>query len=132
MSTKQKGRRAVVKCVTDFYHRDNGWLVDNVEKHGRFVKQKDLFGLFDIMAIHPERNPIFIQVTCNKPHVHKNYIEFSIQFPLLEIMQYVNCDKIDKAKGWLIFQYKNGEMFKCDEREKSKTLIKKQKKNGKK
>jgi hypothetical protein len=79
--------------------RKIGWLVDVVEKTGRFIKVKDLFGLFDLLCLKSISDfpstftrVLLVQVTCNKPHVHTPLAEFKKQFPELLIRQYVRMD----------------------------------------
>lgn len=104
-----------------------GWIVDKVEKQGRFgasktkhfltgkeIKSRDLFGFFDLIAIRV--NPSsgmteirLVQVTCNKPHTHKDYHDFAKTYVLnhgmgldrLTVWQYVWMDR----KGWKTFKY---------------------------
>ncbi len=99
-STKAKGNRIQRKLIEEL--ESYGWLVDKVEKTGRFVKQKDLFGLFDLISIKKHKIQ-FIQVTCNKPHKHTPYSAFAKQFGhhRLDILQYVWYDR----KGWVIHKY---------------------------
>ena len=74
-SARQKGNRSVAKCVHILVSL--GYIVENVEKRGRFVKQKDLFGLYDLIAIHKDYPPCLVQVASNKAHTHKPYLEFA-------------------------------------------------------
>ena len=46
---RQKGNRNRNKVIE--YFRDRGFLVGIVERTGRFIKEKDLFGFGDIIAI---------------------------------------------------------------------------------
>lgn len=78
---------------------DKGFLVDKVEKTGRRIKVKDLFGLFDIMCIKL-RTVFFVQITTNVPHTHYKYQEFADKYDLL-VLQFVHYDR----KGWKIFSY---------------------------
>ena len=73
--SSNKGKRNVVKVKDLFTHM--GYIVDDCEKVGRFLKQKDLFGAFDLVALHLTEKPCFIQVSSNVPHVHKKYLEFT-------------------------------------------------------
>ena len=95
----------------------SGFLVDTVEKTGRFHKQKDLFGLFDIFCIK-KGSAVLIQITSNRPHPHKPYQDFSKNYHNngIEIQQWVYYDR----KGWRIFEYRMGMKLEKDERKKSK------------
>ena len=77
-----------------------GWLVGKVEQGGKFTKIKDLFGLFDLVAIKPGDLHL-IQVTCNRPHTHKHYQAFVDKY-LVHAYQWVFVDR----KGWKQFIYK--------------------------
>ena len=68
MRTRQKGTRIRKKCRDMF--ETHGWTVDVVEKTGKFNKETDLFGLFDLCCVRGH-NVAFIQVTCTNPHTHK-------------------------------------------------------------
>ena len=59
---RQKGYRSVAKARK--YYEKQGYIVANLEKTGKFVKEKDLFGLWDILALK-DRKHIFIQVKTN-------------------------------------------------------------------
>ena len=101
MNTRIKGNRIQRKCIELL--EDEGFLVDKVEKTGKFQKQKDLFGLFDLIAIKPDVVRL-VQVTCNRPHTHKEYLEFSKHYPIASCYQYVWLDR----KGWKTFWYVGG------------------------
>ena len=92
-----------------------GYLVDTVEKTGRFHKQKDLFGLFDIFCIR-KGVAVLIQVTSNKPHKHNDYQEFSKKYHNngIEFWQWAWIDN----KGWKRWQYQMGGKTLYDETKK--------------
>lgn len=77
INRRHKGWRSRRKCVLKL--EKAGWVVDVVEKTGRFRKNKDLFGLYDLCCIKPGV-VLFIQVTSTRPHVHKPYHEFANVF----------------------------------------------------
>lgn len=64
MSSKarQKGYRSV-KAVRDVLEAD-GYIVGNVERNSKFSKERDLFGLWDLLAVRG-RQHIYIQVKTN-------------------------------------------------------------------
>lgn len=74
-SKRAKGNRSVAKCTSIL--TGIGYIVENVENTRRFAKQRDLFGLYDLIAIHKENPPCLIQITSNTPHTHKRYLEFA-------------------------------------------------------
>ena len=74
-SARAKGTRNVNK-VKDLFTR-MGYLIDDCERRGRHLKQKDLYGHFDCVAVHPTEKPCFIQVSSNVPHTHKKYLDFT-------------------------------------------------------
>lgn len=111
MKTKTKGNRIQLKLIKEL--EKLGYTVGKVENGGKFTKVKDLFGLFDLVAIG-KNDVCFIQVTCNRPHTHKRYLDFSIKhdFSRVEFLQYVWYDR----KGWVIFIYVHGKKLKYDMR----------------
>lgn len=68
--SKAKGNRTRYKCIE--YYEDLGYQVETVEKTHRFAKIKDLFGLFDLLAIK-DREVLFIQVKTNTPATQKPF-----------------------------------------------------------
>ena len=70
---RQKGYRSVQKAVD--YYENEGWKVDKVEKTGKFVFEKDLYGLFDLLCIK-QNLVLFVQVKSNRPATKKPYAEF--------------------------------------------------------
>jgi len=111
--TRAKGNRNQRRCIEKL--QSEGWLVDKVEKTGKFIKQKDLFGLFDIVALKGKYTT-FIQITSNRPHTHKKYLEFGRMYGNDQrlIEQWVHYDH----KGWVVFWYDPDGRVKIDERRK--------------
>lgn len=102
MKRRAKGNRHRRKCIERL--EKLGYQVDVVEKTGRFCKQKDMFGLFDLIAIKP-LNTMFIQVASqSSQHPHGPLIEFADKYKNITVRQYVWVDR----KGFKIFNYKNG------------------------
>lgn len=62
MNTHAKGNRN--KNKTKEYLQNQGYIVADVEKSGRFIKEKDAFGFCDLIAICP-LDTIFCQVKSN-------------------------------------------------------------------
>ena len=100
VKTRIKGNKNVRKCIELL--TSEGWLVDKVEKTGRFIKDKDLFNLMDLVAVGDDTT-LFVQVKSNRPGVHKRYQEFANKYagPHLLVRQYVWVDR----KGWKVFKY---------------------------
>ena len=100
VNPRNKGNRIQRKLIT--YLESKGWIVSKAEVGGKFVKQKDMFGLFDLVAIKPG-TVLFVQVTCNRPHTHKNFQSFSNKYAndSIWIEQYVYMD----YKGFNKFIY---------------------------
>ncbi len=98
---RAKGNRVQRELITML--ENHGWLVGKVEVGGKFVKQKDLFGLFDLCAMGTSGEVMFIQVTCNRPHAHKKYEAFAKKYahPMLLFRQYVRVDR----NGWKTTEY---------------------------
>ncbi len=80
-----------------------GYLCAIVERTGRFIKDKDLFGIGDIFAIKTT-NIMIVQVTSNRPKPDTPFMEFSIRFPVVEVMQMIWYDH----KGWRFISYIHG------------------------
>ena len=72
---KLKGYRTVAKIKQVL--TKNGYIVSNLEKTGKFVKEKDLWNLWDLIAIKSKEH-LFIQAKTNmKGHKWKEpYIKF--------------------------------------------------------
>lgn len=93
---KIKGWRNRRKAITEL--EASGWLVDTVEKTHRFAKQKDCFGLFDILALDNQGKTLLLQVTTNVPHSHWKYEEFAVKYPQVLTEQWVYMDKRKPTK----------------------------------
>lgn len=98
MTSRSKGNRNRRACITLL--EQQGFVVDVVEKTSRFAKIKDLFGLFDIVAISSKK-VVFIQVTTNSPHSHQPLSDFKALYPFVGVAQYVWYD----YKGFKVFTY---------------------------
>lgn len=100
---RAKGNRIQRKLI-DEMQRD-GFIVSKAESGGKFNPEKDLFGLFDLVAIDCVSNKgavHFIQVTTNRPHKHSDYQEFVDQcVPKAVVVQVVWYDR----RGWKKFFY---------------------------
>lgn len=111
MKTRTKGNRNQRKAITEL--EEKGYLVSKVELGGKFTTQKDLFGLFDLVAIAPNGKVYFIQITTNRPHTHKDYVAFVKRYkPSAVIEQWVWFDR----KGWKKFLYLKDKYKVVDER----------------
>lgn len=112
-NSRAKGWRNQNKCINDF--KDRGFDVAVVERGGKFLKEKDAFGLFDI-ACMDLGTTYWVQVTTNRNHPHKPYIEFSEKHQQLgtTFQQFVWYDN----DNWRIFTYKNGKKTEEDRRRK--------------
>lgn len=81
MKTRKKGNRNRRKAIELL--ESEGFLVDIVEKTGKFVKQKDLFGLWDLMAIKrlPEYTEVrLVQVKSNTKPTMKPFRQFKEEY----------------------------------------------------
>jgi len=105
MKTRTKGNRLVNKCKKTLC--DAGCQVAIVERTGKFVKEKDAFGLFDLLALHWDGGVCLIQVTGKQPHTHRKYEEFSRKFKKTGIVFQQWC--WIPYKGFKVFTYKRGE-----------------------
>lgn len=111
VNARAKGSRNEKKYIDELVSQS--WLVDRVEKKGKFLKEKDLFGLFDLIALKGNIT-MLVQVTTNRPHTHKDYSDFAKKWyhPLRRIRQVVWYDR----KGWVIFDYDQFKKDKVDNR----------------
>ena len=114
--TRAKGNRSVIKAIN--YYENDGWLVDKVEKTGKWVFEKDLFSKacdgFDLIGIK-QNKVVFIQVKTNKPATQKTYIAFS----RLYAGQNVNVEVYTwyDRRGPVIHQFfSNGKVNRLDKR----------------
>jgi hypothetical protein len=60
---KAKGYRTVARIRKKLLYRD--FIVANLEKSGKFIEEKDLFNLWDLLAINKKLH-IFIQAKTNQ------------------------------------------------------------------
>lgn len=99
MNTRRKGNRGQLELIKHL--ESKGFIVDKVEKTGRFTESKDMFGLFDLVAIKAHCI-YFIQVTHNNHHTHKRLIEWvNLNGENVMVVQMVKYD----YKGWKRFDY---------------------------
>ena len=99
--TRAKGNRARLELVKNF--EAHGYDVAIVERTGRFIKIKDAFGLFDLCVWRGDE-VAFVQVTCNRPHSHKSYKEFSKTHHNAHVLQFVKID----GGTWDAYSYDDG------------------------
>jgi hypothetical protein len=81
-----------------------------VERTGQFIKDKDLFGVGDILCIHKTTSGAdtvvkIVQTTCSVPHVHKPFFDFANRFPGLLLEQWVMMNRA----GWRVYSYTAGQ-----------------------
>lgn len=126
LNTKRKGQRTVDKAI--IYLINHGWtLVDKCEKTGRFVKQKDLFGLFDLVAFR--YNAVcFIQVKTNQTGGCVKDIETFALNHKIKGTHYWVMTWYDR-KGFKIHKFNMLKKEHIDERNKNFKIIKKEQKN---
>lgn len=117
-STRAKGARSVRHALD--YYTSQGWLVDKVEKTGRFIVDKDLYNLFDLVGVK-KNHSVFIQVKTNVPPNRAKYLEFASRYAgdrlLVESFTWYDRD------GFTILQYlDNGEIVRNNENRKTKNV----------
>lgn len=78
-SARRKGNTTQRKAIA--YLEGQGWLVDKVEKTGKFCKEKDLFGLFDLICVMFGM-VLFVQVKTNVPAPRKPLSNFCKKYNL--------------------------------------------------
>ena len=109
VNTYLKGWRTVRKGRNKL--EEDKWVTADVENKGRFIKEKDLFGLFDVIAIKAGKTKL-IQFKTNRMPSFKPYLKFAKDYPQfdVEIWCWVNY------KGWRIWKaLKNGKKKKSKE-----------------
>lgn len=105
MNTHLKGLRTIKKC-RDKLEKEN-WLtakVENSTKYGR----KDLFGLFDVMAIRPNRTKLIQCKTNTKPPMNP-FDKWAKLFPQFEV------------EVWIWKDYKDFRIIKCPSQKKKQS-----------
>lgn len=75
VNLRRKGNRTVRRCLV--WLHSHGWLVGLVERTGRFIKDKDLFGLFDAVCVDVGGHCLFVQFKTNVPAHLGNLLTFS-------------------------------------------------------
>ena len=98
MNTKAKGQRAVRACLKDL--SSDGWISETVEKSGMYLKNRDLFGLWDIISIKGWRTKL-IQVKTNRKPVLLPFMEFQKEHPQFQCEVWVWKDRQGFSKYWL-------------------------------
>jgi len=112
MSNRAKGKRTIRKAK-DFYS-EKGWQIEDVEKSGKYTKETDLFGLFDLVGIK-DGQVLFVQVKTNRPATQAPFKEFAKKHcgDAILVHVYTHYD----YKGAVIQKYKNnGKVIKEDYR----------------
>ena len=109
MNSRQKGNRTVRKGIEILLNC--GYIVDTVEKHGRFTKYKDLFskwfednnfkGGFDVIALNEYRIRL-IQFKTNQPGSLLPYKAFASVFGNVVYTE-LWCWK--NRKGFVIYKF---------------------------
>ena len=114
--SRNKGSKNVRRCIAFLESQD--WNVANIERKGRHLKEKDAYGIGDLMGVKDYRPYIqdkrfrqdriktawmLIQVTSNKPHTMKMYKEFAKSYcsDVHLLRQYVFVDR----KGFKVYDY---------------------------
>jgi len=113
--SKTKGRRTQNKAIE--YLQEQGYLVDTVEKTGRFRKYKDLYSSvcvscflsrgeddccknpdpfegFDIIGIKPDET-VYVQIKTNSPATQRTFKKFAKRYagPHLRVFCYTWYDR---------------------------------------
>lgn len=104
VKTRQKGNKARLEVIK--YLESRGYKVAIVERTGRFIKEKDMFGLYDLVAVHSVKiGQLFIQISSNVPHTHRNFCDFTMNYKTnAACLQFTKLDN----KGWNVWFYSVG------------------------
>lgn len=90
MNARKKGNRIRLKCKKML--EANGYSVEIVEKTSRWVKQKDLWGLFDLIAIRPNVTKLIQCKTNQKPNLQP-FNDFKQKYPQFDVEVYIWFDR---------------------------------------
>lgn len=106
--SKRKGNATQRRAIK--YLEEQGYEVAKCELGGKFNKEKDLFGLFDLVALKEGEFPVFVQVKTNKPMKRELLVNFSYKY------QYLTCVCITwyDRDGWRIQTYFQGNLSEKD------------------
>jgi hypothetical protein len=116
MSSRSKGNRNIRKAFQYYQEQDKDWITDRVERTARWIKEKDLFGLFDIIAVAPGGHVHLVQIKSNRPATQKPFKEFAKKYASTRV--HVIVMTWYDYKGWRIQRYlKNGKIQEKDLRE---------------
>lgn len=94
----RKGRKNKRKAKK--FLKDENTKIADIENTTKYGKEKDAFGLFDLMCLTEEKVGL-IQVTSNRPHVHKDFEEFKKKYSFVKVIQMVWVD----YHGFDIYKY---------------------------
>lgn len=114
--SRSKGNRNVRRCI-NFYEEEleKDWKIDRVERTARYIKEKDLYGLFDLVAVAPGGWVHFVQVKSNTPATQQPFKDFAKKYASRRV--YVIVMTWYDYKGWRIQRYlKNGNIREDDRR----------------
>lgn len=103
-NSRAKGSKLVRKCRE--WWENLGYETAVVERTGRFIEEKDLFGVADIVTIKSIKGGTelcLVQVTSEKPHTLKDYKTFAKKYvsDYIKLYQFV----WKKRKGWIIYTF---------------------------
>ena len=112
--SKTKGNRTQRKAIELL--EQAGWEVGKCELGGKFAKERDLFGLFDLVALKKDELPRFIQVKTNKPMTQKPLKDFSKKYDNIICVCLTWYDR----DGWREQIYFKGKLYENDYRKSKK------------
>lgn len=116
VNSRAKGNSSVRKAIA--YYTDEGWLVDKVEKTGKYIKDKDLYNLFDLVGVKSNQT-IFIQVKTNRPANKEGYVKFAKKYAGEHL--FIECYTWYDFVGPTIHSYRRtGKVIRFDYRKKVK------------
>ena len=126
MNTRVKGNRSRRRAIE--YYTSQGWLIDIVEKTGKWIVNKDLFseacGIgFDLVGIK-HNQVLFVQVKTNVAPQKKEYAQFANKYAGENLL--VEMFVWHDFRGIVIYEfYSNGSIQERDLRWQNKTVKKK-------
>ena len=93
VNTRAKGNKTVRDGIKLL--EASGWQCSKVERGGKFVKEKDLWGLWDVGCIKGDHIK-FIQFKTNKPGVIHPYITWAKAHPVPNVSWELWCRRDNK------------------------------------
>ena len=107
---KRKGYRTVA-CGKKIFI-ENGYICANLEKSGKFIIEKDLFGLWDCLFLRGKKH-VFVQFKTNKSFGKKKLTKWTL--PYIEFGKEHGSDFVE-YEIWNKWDRKGFEVLECNKK----------------